>query len=192
MYSRCNRVWFFAYDCLYNSKGLGRFQSLKARNDNAFGAICMRKLTLALLCVVQCLALVLLPLTDLRSAQAETDEASAKTPPVVINEIHYDPRLHAAGVEYVELYNAGAAGIDLLGWSLGKGVDYVFPAGAWLPPGGYVLVARNPLAVQQVYGASALGPFSGKLSNDGDSVLLRDRDGQIVEPHGFFDELAVF
>ena len=52
-------------------------------------------------------------------------------------------RSKAAG-EFVELYNAGAGAVNLTGWSLGKGIDYVFPLGTQLLPGSYALVARTP------------------------------------------------
>lgn len=137
----------------------------------------MRKLTLALLCVVQCLA-VLLPL---RTAQAEAELSDAGTTAVIINEIHYDAQPTAGVAEYVELYNSSATAIDLAGWSLGRGIDYVFPAGASLPAGGYVLVANRPAAMQQHFRVAAFGPYSGQLSTDGDSLLLRDRTGQTVD-----------
>lgn len=137
----------------------------------------MRKWTLALLCLVECLALLLAPFAGLSSAQAQ----AGPPPAVVINEIHYDPRLHTAGVEYIELYNVGAAAVDLTGWSIAKGIDFVFPVGTWLPAGGYLVVARRPAGMRQVYGIPALGPFTGRLANDGDTLRLRDRDGQTVD-----------
>ena len=43
------------------------------------------------------------------------------------------------------------------------------------------MVASNPPALRQIYGVAALGPFDGKLSNDGDSLALYDRGGQLVD-----------
>ena len=141
----------------------------------------MRKLTLVLLCLVQSIAQCLAPfvavsLIGVGRAQAEGDASSA----VIINEIHYDPRSKAAG-EFVEIYNAGPNIVNLTGWSLDKGIDYVFPPGTQALPGAYVVVARNPEALRQAYGASALGPFVGRLSNDGDALALYDRSGQLVD-----------
>ncbi|GAH70552.1 unnamed protein product, partial [marine sediment metagenome] len=73
------------------------------------------------------------------------------TPPVIINEIHYDPDVKVELVEFVELYNAGSNTIDLSGWYFSKGIDYTFPPGTNLPPFGYVVVTEDPsLAVSPV------------------------------------------
>jgi hypothetical protein len=117
---------------------------------------------------------------DAGQARAEDTLVSAAAS-VVINEIHYDPRLNNADLEYVELANGGPVAVDLTGWSLGEGIDFLFPQGTQLPPGGYLVVARTPEALRQFYGTSALGPFAGKLSNEADELVLRDRSGQIVD-----------
>ncbi len=138
----------------------------------------MRNLTRSLLLLAQCIAIGLLfVLLGVMPVRAEAEA----TPTVVINEIHFDPRSAAGGLEYVELYNVGSAQVDLAGWSLAKGIDYVFPAGAVLPPSAYLVVTRDPAALRQAYGVSALGPFAGKLSNDGDELMLRNRNGQLVD-----------
>lgn len=141
----------------------------------------MRKLTLVVLCFVQAFALYLAPLlgvpvADIGRAQAEGEAV----PAVIINEIHFDPRSKAAG-EFVELYNAGPNIVNLTGWSFGKGIDFVFPPGMQLLPAAYLVIARDPAALRRTYGASALGPFAGRLSNDDDTLTLYDRGGQIVD-----------
>ncbi len=144
----------------------------------------MRKLTLVLLCLVLSIAQCLAPFAVLTAAvfldPGQAHAAVDTAPAIVINEIHYDPRSKAAG-EFIELYNAGANSVSLTGWSLGKGVDYVFPIGTQLLPGSYAVVARSPAALRQIYGVPALGPFDGRLSNDGDDIVLYDRGGQVVD-----------
>ena len=110
----------------------------------------MRRLTIVLLCLVQSLAQCVAPfaaaaLLDTGRAQAAVDAA----PAIIINEVHYDPRSKAAG-EFVELYNAGAGAVNLTGWSLGKGIDYVFAVGTQLLPGSFAVVASNPPALRQI------------------------------------------
>ncbi|MBN2473626.1 MAG: lamin tail domain-containing protein [Pirellulales bacterium] len=96
---------------------------------------------------------------------------------VIINEIHYDPDVKTQPVEYVELYNAGSQDVDLSGWYFSAGISYTFPPQTTLPVGGYVVVAENPTAVRNKFGISLpLGPFGGSLSNDGESLVLRDAD----------------
>ncbi len=87
-------------------------------------------------------------------------------------------------MEYVELYNSGSQAVDLSGWSLEGGIDYVFPVGAVMPAGGYLLVALSPAPCSRSMAQRRLGPLAGKLSNEGDTLLLRDRDGTTI------DELA--
>lgn len=112
-------------------------------------------------------------------AQAETTAAS-----IVINELHHNPDINAERVEFIELFNAGAATADLSAWGLADGIDYLFPAGTTLPPGGFLVVAEDPEALRAKFGVTALGPFSGRLAGEGESLTLRDALGRTQ------DELA--
>jgi hypothetical protein len=102
-------------------------------------------------------------------------------PMVVINEIHYHPDSNKEPVEFIELYNAGAQSIDLNGWYLEDAVDYRFDGPYWLAPGDFAVIAANPAAVQQKFGVNALGPWEGKLSNEGERIILRDAQGQKID-----------
>lgn len=101
--------------------------------------------------------------------------------PIVINEIHYNHDLDSEWVEFVELHNRAAQAVSLAGWTLSDGVGYTFPAGTVIPARGYLLVAEDPAALRAKYGASALGPYSGRLSGDGDQVVLRDQAAAVVD-----------
>lgn len=122
-------------------------------------------------------------LLGLSPAYASDDvSATAYTgDPVVINEIHYDPAPGDAAAEYIELYNPGDRAIDLSGWALAGGIAYDFPTGTLLPARGYLIVARNRVIVERLFGVRALGEFSGRLSNDGDSIFLRNSSAQEVD-----------
>jgi len=100
---------------------------------------------------------------------------------IVINEIHYDAEIKVEAAEFVELFNAGGADVDLSGWSLGNAVSYQFPAGASIAAGGYVVVAEDPATVAAKWGATAFGPWEGRLSNEGDRVELRDASSALVD-----------
>ena len=63
---------------------------------------------------------------------------------IVINELHTNPDVKTELVEFIELYNAGTAEVDLSGWQFTEGVLYTFPAGTKLPAGGYIIVAQSP------------------------------------------------
>ena len=54
---------------------------------------------------------------------------------VVLNEIMYNPISGSGDDEYVELYNRGAAPVDLGGWKLSDGVSFTIPSGHHPVPG---------------------------------------------------------
>ncbi|HEX2750159.1 MAG TPA: LamG-like jellyroll fold domain-containing protein, partial [Verrucomicrobiales bacterium] len=112
---------------------------------------------------------------------------------VVINEIHYNSADNTMLNSFIELYNAGTAGVDLSGWRISGGVDYVFPAGTTMAAGAYLLVAEDPATMTSYFGKTALGPWNNAvvvypdgsketngLSNDGATVRLRNSADQIV------------
>lgn len=102
--------------------------------------------------------------------------ASAQ-PRVVINEIHFEPA-EKKSLEFIELHNAGTAEANLNGWLLGK---FRFGPTNDIAPGGFVVVAADPVAFQKAYGFAPLGPLPGKLKNYGERVALRDAGGRVVD-----------
>jgi len=107
---------------------------------------------------------------------------------IVFNEIMYHPRADD-GVEWVELYNQMGVDIDLSGWSLQGGVDYVFPAGTIVPSGAFVVVTSD---LQQLWGrvapgALVLGPFTGKLSNSGETLSLVNNSARVLNKIRYSD-----
>ena len=91
---------------------------------------------------------------------------------VVFNEIHYQPAGDDNLLEYVELYNQLAVNVDISNWRIG-GIGYNFPERTVLPGGSYLVVAKDPAALQAATGyAGALGPFEGLLSNSGETLRL--------------------
>ena len=106
---------------------------------------------------------------------------------VVINEIFY----HAMGdgpEQWIELYNKGAAAVDLSGWKFSEGVDFGFPAATSIPAGGYLVVAWDPAAFAAIHPAlTAMGPWNGSLSGRGETVLLRDANDNVADEVRYFD-----
>lgn len=101
---------------------------------------------------------------------------------VVLNEIHYHPATNESALEWIELRNQMAVDVDLSAWRLRDGVEYTVPEGTFIPGGGYVVVALNPAALQAATGlTNVLGPFAGRLSNAGEKVELRDRNGRLMD-----------
>jgi hypothetical protein len=78
--------------------------------------------------------------------------SGAATAQVVINEILPNPGSEFDGAEYIELYNPTGAAVSLAGWVLtgtefdgtcGGEDDWQFPAGASIPAGGRIIVAKD-------------------------------------------------
>jgi hypothetical protein len=123
--------------------------------------------------------------------------AYPKVGPVVFSEIMYHPDWPAGGsfanneYEYLELYNPTASAVTLYDaaegepWKFTAGIEYTFPGlpdAVTIPPGGKILVVKNPAAFTWRYpGVSStiiFGPYDGKLANDGEPVEL-SRPGDV-------------
>jgi hypothetical protein len=106
-------------------------------------------------------------------------------PPVVINEVNYHPLLDRdEDEEFVEIFNRTTRTVDVSGWQLRGGALYTFPAGAFMAPGSFVVIGRNPAVCQNVLGADGdkvVGPFTGGLANNGERLALYDRDGTLLD-----------
>ncbi len=107
---------------------------------------------------------------------------SESPPEIVINEVHYDPLDSTRFEEFIELHNPGAAAVNLTGWRFTSGVDYTF-GNVNIPAGGYFCVVQNPARFAITWPAAAslsAGPWTGKLSNAGETIELRRADGTLV------------
>jgi len=114
---------------------------------------------------------------------------------VVINEIMYHPG-HAEGaaenigLEYIELYNAGAAPVDVSGWRFTDGVEYTIPPRFPLAGGGYLVIAADVNEFRTRYPAvgNVVGGWTGHLSNNGERIELSDASGVIIDRVRYADE----
>ncbi|BET69448.1 hypothetical protein ASA1KI_43660 [Opitutales bacterium ASA1] len=80
-------------------------------------------------------------------------------------------------LEFVEIHNPDAESVDLSGWALTDGVSCVFPSGTILVAGGFLVVAADPTALATSGGFSgAVGPWTGRLANDGERITLSRPD----------------
>ncbi|MEZ4472675.1 MAG: lamin tail domain-containing protein [bacterium] len=112
----------------------------------------------------------------------------AGLPRVVINEIHYHPagvQAVEAGLQFIELYNADPDPVDLSGYSMTEGVDFIFPDGTVLAADGYLVLAAEPAALR---GAIAIPPTAqvlawtaGDLANGGEKIELSDAFGHVID-----------
>ncbi len=101
---------------------------------------------------------------------------------VVFNEIMYHPATNEAALEWVELHNQNAVDVDLGGWKITGGIDYTFAAGTVIRGGGQLVVAVSPASLVTAGSAgNVIGPFSGRLSNNGEELRLRDIGNRLMD-----------
>ena len=129
--------------------------------------------------------------------------AALRPEDIVISELMYHPITGSDDDEYVELFNRGAAPVDLSGWRFTSGIDFRFPTGVSLAPGAYLVVARDPVRLRadhaHLTAANTLGGYEGTLSNGGERVALSRPDdirstnelGQVVSTRIFIDVAEV-
>ncbi len=98
-----------------------------------------------------------------------------------INEIHYNPPENPIRQEFIELYNSGPDEVVLSGWRLSGAIDYLFPADTTIAGGEFFVIAEDPAVLQSTLGASAIGPFLGKLNAEGETVRLRNEADLVVD-----------
>jgi hypothetical protein len=100
---------------------------------------------------------------------------------LVVSEIMYHPTDPGGTLEFIELYNNRAVIEDLTNYAFTNGIQYVFEPGTKIEPKGYLVVARDPAALEAAYDISGVaGPFSGRLDNAGERIDLSNGGGGIV------------
>jgi hypothetical protein len=104
------------------------------------------------------------------------------TPPtLVINEIHYDEGDKTVRGEFIEIHNLNTEPVGMTGWTLTGAVNFTFPPNTTIEAGSYLVIAENPDTMQSRFGfAGALGPWSGKLRNRGETLNLRSFGEAVV------------
>src|SRR4030095_4503640 len=101
---------------------------------------------------------------------------------VVFNEVMYHPAVNEPALEWVELHNQNAVDVDLAGWRLSDAVDYTFSNGTVIKGRGYLTIAISPATLIATAGVSnVLGPFTGRLSNNGEEIELRDNNNRLMD-----------
>lgn len=138
--------------------------------------------------------------------------------PVVIHEIMHHPvigvdRAEDPRLEYVELHNLGSQPVSLgapdasaTSWRLSGGIDWAFGP-TTIEAGGYRLVvgfdpARDRVALEAFLahyrlpasaGSRMMGPYQGRLSNEGEEIRLNRPGEPVPRPGGgtFMPEILV-
>jgi len=113
----------------------------------------------------------------LTSATFEGPNARLLINDIVINEIMYYHGTRDERYEYVELYNRGTDTVSLSGWAFTDGISYEFDKDTEMPPGSYLVVAKDPYLLESVYdnlvvGSNLVGPYSGSLNDHSERIRL--------------------
>lgn len=99
---------------------------------------------------------------------------------VVVNEIAWMGSAASANHEWIEIANDGDTPVDLSGWTLAAadGSPSIALSGI-IAPGGYVLLERT--SDESVPGIAADLIYTGALSNAGETLILRDAAGAVLD-----------
>ena len=124
----------------------------------------------------------------LTSTFFSTDTVRADSSNLVISEIHYRPANPTSqeeiavssdrdDFEFIELLNTSDSSIDLTGVYFDDGISFFFAENTILEPGGRLVLVRNLAAFTARYGTlsegTIAGEYSGRLSNDGEQIIIR-------------------
>ncbi len=106
----------------------------------------------------------------------------AQSPDAVVtfNEIQYNPPGSQDG-EWIELHNQMAVNVDISGWALADGVSYKIPNGTVIPGGGFKIIAKSTANPALAGIPGLLGPFTGNLSNSGETIDLLNSSGRVMD-----------
>ena len=107
---------------------------------------------------------------------------------VVFNEIMYHPTDVGESLEFIELYNQMAVPVDISAWRLSSGVEFTFPEGTVVPGRGHVVIAKDAAALFSSAGVTAIGEYSGQLSNSGEQLVLMDRSRRVMDSLSYSDD----
>jgi len=116
-----------------------------------------------------------------------SDCSDVETPPLVISKIMYFPdstfRLpDSKEQEFIEIVNTGTETVNLAGvYFSGTGLVYQFPPSATIEPDGTIMLASNMSVYALKYGVSASGQYTRNLSNTGETLVLADAFGNVID-----------
>jgi len=108
---------------------------------------------------------------------------------LVVSEFMYHPADSGEKFEFIELYNDRAVFEDLTGYAFTNGIQYVFESETILNAGEYLVIARDPAVLEAAYSINGvLGPFAGRLGNDGERIDFSNNNGEIIISFRYDDE----
>ncbi|MGK0188331.1 MAG: hypothetical protein ACI9R3_004123 [Verrucomicrobiales bacterium] len=139
----------------------------------------------------------------LNEAFFSIDTVPADSSNLVLSEFHYHPAdpTSAAEIiasedrddyEFIEFTNVGAATLDLTGVRFIAGINFAFPDNTLLRSGERLLLVRNSAAFETRYtppAATQIFEYTGRLSNDGEQILLQGTSSNAIRDFTYNDQL---
>ena len=128
---------------------------------------------------------------------ANFSQGSTETGAIVINEINYNSPADVDPGDWVELYNANDAPVDISGWYFEdeSGNFFGLPANTIMPGNSYIILAENEEMfsaiypnVSNIYGNFAQDPGGFKLSGKGERITLKNAAGVLIDEVDFDDK----
>lgn len=112
---------------------------------------------------------------------------------LIISELNYHPPasdgLDGDEFEFIKLQNVTNNTLSLEGLRFTDGIEYSFPATGTLEAKETLILARNPSALSKRYACAEIGgSYQGKLSNNGESITLVDKDNSLVTSLDYSNE----
>ncbi|MGH2595048.1 MAG: lamin tail domain-containing protein [Actinomycetota bacterium] len=106
--------------------------------------------------------------------------ASAAPDDVLISEFMYNPLSGLDSDEFLELANRGATAVDIGGWCF-SGITLCLPSATTIAAHGYFVVSPDAARFQLSYGFAPNAVYTGKLSNGGETLAIKDAGAIIID-----------
>ena len=117
---------------------------------------------------------------------------SLVTAEIAIGALDFDPISGDQDQEYVELINRSPTAVDVSGWRLAGAVRFTLPSGTVIPSGDSLFLSPDVVAFRSRDLSPSggeqrfvIGPYSGKLSGDGETLELYDESDLLRDSHTF-------
>jgi len=102
---------------------------------------------------------------------------------LVITEIMYNsPESGVDSLEFIEIYNNDVTTVNMAGYVLTYGSsNFTFPAGLFVNPGAYILVAPQATKATNFYGVPFMQGATGGISNSGTTVKIKSPTAVLID-----------
>jgi hypothetical protein len=109
--------------------------------------------------------------------------------PLAVAEIMYHP-LEGEAYEFLRLTNRSDQPVNLAGAHFDEGINFIFPFTTFpLAPGASIVLVHDQTAFTTQYPDVVVGGvYQGQLSNDGESIILRDISNRVLASASYDDE----